>query len=262
MDYRCEIISNNCLTDHYWRVVFRAPEIARNAAPGQFAHVRISTHRDRILRRPFSICSVDPKLGTLTIVYKIVGAGTEELAGLRPGSACNIMGPLGHGYTVPGKDCYPILVAGGYGSASTLFLAERSESKGVLLMGARSADDLILVDEYRAIGFDVKLATNDGSAGHKGFVTELFAEALKECGNKTPVCYGCGPTPMLYALGQLALKHDVRAELSLDHNMCCGIGACFACVIKVKDDSTPEGWRYSRTCKEGPVYRAEEVYYG
>ena len=152
MDYHCEILSNGVLQGPYRRIVFRAPELAGAAAPGQFVHVRIPACRDRILRRPFSICSADPEAGSLTIVYKIVGEGTGELSRMAPGEFCDVMGPLGHGYTLPGEDTFPILVAGGYGSASTLFLAERSPRKGVLLTGARSADDLILLEEYRKLG--------------------------------------------------------------------------------------------------------------
>lgn len=261
MDYQCRIISNDQLKGLYRKIIFEAPELARAAQPGQFVHVRISQLRDRILRRPFSICEVDTTKGMLTIVYKIVGEGTEELARMSPGMSCAVMGPLGRGYTIPGKDVFPVLVAGGYGSASTLFLAERSKSRGILLLGARSDEDLILADEHRAYGFDVFFATNDGSVGHKGFVTELLDEALKMAGDKIPVCCGCGPTPMLYALGEAGLKRGVKTELSLDHHMCCGVGACFACVIKIKDETNAGSWRYSRTCKEGPVYSAEEVYY-
>lgn len=263
MDYHCEILFNGVLQGPYRRIVFRAPELAAAAAPGQFVHVRIPACRDRILRRPFSICSADPEAGSLTIVYKIVGEGTGELSRMAPGEFCNVMGPLGHGYTLPGEDTFPILVAGGYGSASTLFLAERSPRKGVLLTGARSADDLILLEEYRKIGYRVLTATNDGSAGRQGLVTELLPEALSLLPEAaTAFCYACGPAPMLYALGPLTLKSGLRTELSLDQHMCCGVGACFACVVKVKDDSSPDKWRYSRSCKEGPVYSAEELYYG
>jgi len=263
MDHKCEIQENSILKGAYRRIVFSAPELSRNAQPGQFVHVRITPLRERLLRRPFSICDADSKTETLTIVYKTVGSGTEALADMKPGECCDIMGPLGRGYSIPSKDIYPILVAGGYGSAATLFLAKIASVKGVVLMGARGADDLILEEDYKKLGFEVRLATNDGSAGHKGFVTELLPDALENVPEGlTPVCYACGPAPMLYALGKLTLELGVKAELSLDHHMCCGVGACFACVIKMRDESNADGWRYSRTCSEGPVYPAEEVYYG
>ena len=262
MDYECKVISNVCLKGDYYRIVFSAPEIAEKAKAGQFVHVLIPTLKDRILRRPFSINDTDPEKGLLTVTYKKVGRGTAELALLKEGLICRIMGPQGNGFTVPDEETFPILVAGGYGSAATFLLAKHSARKGIFLMGARSENDLILVEEYEKVNYDVRLATNDGSVGHKGFVTELLDDAIAAAKGRKIMIYGCGPEGMLLALGRLALEKGVKAELSLDRNMCCGTGACFACVVKVKDESAPEKWRYSRSCKEGPVYGAEEVYYG
>ena len=252
------IQSHEELAAGYRRIVFRAPEIAAQACPGQFVHVRIPTLKDRILRRPFSISSADPEKGTLTVVYKVVGLGTAELARLKPGDTCDILGPCGNGYILR-TDKTPVFITGGYGSASTLFPAERLKKKGLVLMGARTESDLILRAEYRALGYDVRVATNDGSAGRCGFVTELLDEALRDAGDA--VIYACGPKPMLYALGKRMAGSGVETQLSLDQHMCCGVGACFACVIKVRDAESPDGFRYSRTCSEGPVYMAEEVWY-
>lgn len=254
------ILSNERLKGDYWRVVFDAPGIAPKAQAGQFVHVRILSLRDRILRRPFSICDAEAN-GRLTVVYKIVGAGTEELSGLDAGDFCDLMGPLGHPFTMPEPGTVPLILAGGYGSAATLLLAKRAKIKGMLLLGARSEADLILVEEYQALGFEVRIATDDGSVGRKGFVTELLEDAVKDAGASKAMIYGCGPTGMLMALGKKSLEIGVKAELSLDHHMCCGVGACFACVVKIKDASNPDGWRYARTCKEGPVFKAEEVWY-
>ena len=262
MDYQCKVISNVCLKGDYYRIVFFAPEIAEKAKAGQFVHVLIPTLKDRILRRPFSINDTDAEKGLLTVTYKKVGRGTAELALLQEGVSCRIMGPQGNGFTVPDEETFPILVAGGYGSAATFLLAKHSPQKGIFLMGARSEKDLILFEEYEKVNYDVRLATNDGSVGHKGFVTELLDDAIAAAKGRKIMIYGCGPEAMLLALGRLALEKGVKAELSLDRNMCCGTGACFACVVKVKDESAPEKWRYSRSCKEGPVYGAEEVYYG
>ncbi|MBR2434421.1 MAG: dihydroorotate dehydrogenase electron transfer subunit [Lentisphaeria bacterium] len=258
IDQRSIVLANEELTAGYRRIVFRAPDIAAEAAPGQFVHVQIPTLRDRILRRPFSICSVDVSAGTVTVVFKVVGQGTGELARVAAGTGMQILGPLGKGYTLR-QDAVPLLITGGYGSASTLFLAERAAKKGIVLMGARTEQDLILREEYAALGFDVRVATNDGSCGVKGFVTELIPQALADAGN--PVIYACGPKPMLYAVGRQMLSTDVETQLSLDQNMCCGVGACFACVIKVNDAGSPDGFRYARTCSEGPVFFAGEVYY-
>lgn len=262
MDSTCVILSGEALNGSYRRIVFQAPDLARAAAPGQFVNVRIPVLRDRILRRPFSICDADPVSGTLTIVFKIVGAGTEALARMRPGETCDLLGPLGHGYTMPGDPgVIPILVAGGCGSASTFFLAKQLAKKGILIAGARTRDELLLIKDYRSIGFQVMLATDDGSLGHRGLVTNLLPCALESAGPRAKI-YGCGPEPMLYALGKLAITLGAECELSLEQHMCCGVGACYACVVKIKDKSDPAHWVYSRSCKEGPVYNAEELYYG
>ena len=260
MTSECVILTNRSLKGPYRQIVFSAPEIAAKAAPGQFVHVRIPTLKDRILRRPFSISGYDPEKGTLTLTYKVVGAGTEELSTLKSGGFCDIMGPQGNGYPMPSADETPILAAGGYGSAALLPLALRSANKGILMLGARSGADIILDEDFRSAGYNVRIATQDGSMGYKGLVTELLDRAIADSA-KTPVIYGCGPTPMLMALGKLALERNIKCYLSLDQHMCCGVGACFACVVKMKDPSSPDGWRYSRTCKEGPVYAASEVYY-
>ena len=260
MPQQGEIISNELLKDSYRKVVFHVPDIAAATRPGQFVHVKIANLRDRLLRRPFSICDVGAD-GSLTVVYKVVGSGTEVLAELPAGTVCDVMGPLGNPFTVCGEDELPVIVAGGYGSAATYLLAQRSPVKGILLLGARSSDDLILTGEFRDAGFDVRVATNDGSQGHRGLVTELISGVVRENPNRKLRFYGCGPFGMLMALGRLLTRVGMDGELSLDHLMCCGVGACFACVVKVRDGGNADGWRYARTCKEGPVFMASQVYY-
>lgn len=261
-DFSCGILRNEALNGSYWRAVFRAPELALESAPGQFVNVRIPVLNDRILRRPFSVCDADPVNGTITLVYKIAGAGTKALSRMSPGEKCDLLGPLGRGYTLPGDPSVtPLLVAGGCGGASTFFLAKQLKNKGILLTGARTKEELLLADEYRLLGCQVMIATDDGSCGHHGLVTDLLSSALESCRSQTKI-YGCGPGPMLYALGKCALAFGVPCELSLEQHMCCGVGACYACVVKVKDPANPGAWTYSRSCKEGPVYNAEELYYG
>ncbi|MDD5698814.1 MAG: dihydroorotate dehydrogenase electron transfer subunit, partial [Victivallaceae bacterium] len=226
-----EIVSNRILQGDYYAVRFYAPEICRKTQPGQFVHVRIAKLQDRILRRPFSICDVSDD-GLLTVIYKVVGKGTETLAALPPGTVCDLLGPLGNPYSLPGTDEFPVIVAGGYGSAATYLLARRCRSKGLLLLGARCAAELILADEFAAAGFEVRPATDDGSCGHRGFVTELIAPVLETNKDKKIRFYACGPTPMLLALAKLLQETGYPdGELSLDHLMCCGVGACFACVV-------------------------------
>ena len=252
-----EIVSNELLQFDYFKVRFYAPEICRTARAGQFVHVRITDLRDRILRRPFSICDVGSD-GRLTVIYKVVGEGTKKLATLKPGAVCELLGPLGVAFTPPSAGEVPVIVGGGYGSAAMYMLAKTAPEPGVVLLGARSKDDLLLIDEYRAAGFEVQLATNDGSAGRQGFVTALLPEVLRRFAGRSLRFYGCGPMPMLLALAKLLQEAGFEeGEISLDHLMCCGVGACFACVVKVRDGA---GWRYARTCSEGPVFKVKDVY--
>jgi dihydroorotate dehydrogenase electron transfer subunit len=256
-----EIVSNRVLQDLYYEVKFYVPEICQKTQAGQFIHVKIANLQDRILRRPFSIADVSDD-GLLTVVYKIVGQGTEALSLLTPGTVCDLMGPLGKAYSMPEADEFPVIVAGGYGSAATYLIAKNSPAKGILLLGARSKNDLILTDKFADAGFDVRTSTDDGSKGHKGLVTELIPKVIEENKGKKIRFYACGPTPMLLALAKILQDSGYDdGELSLDHLMCCGVGACFACVVKVKADNE-DGWRYARTCKEGPVFKAADVYTG
>ena len=202
-DFPCTILRCGVLHGAYHRIVFHAPHVAAEAKPGQFVHVRIGEALDHILRRPFSICDADAATGELTLVFKVVGAGTERLARMKPGESCRILGPLGTSYTVPDENTFPVIAAGGYGSASTLFLAKKSPRPGILFLGARTESDFILIDEYKALGWRVETATNDGSSGFKGFVTELM-EAKKDDFPAGAMVYGCGPAPMLYALAKTA----------------------------------------------------------
>ncbi|MBR7130670.1 MAG: dihydroorotate dehydrogenase electron transfer subunit [Lentisphaeria bacterium] len=254
----CTIISNSRMHGDYFRAVFDAPEIAQKSNPGQFVHIRIDKRNDQMLRRPFSIHNAQD--GKLTIVYKVVGKGTQTLSTLSAGTVCDILGPCGKGFSDPAADVIPVAVCGGYGAAATYMLSRRSKNGGVLLLGARSEKDLLLTGEYAEAGFDVQIATDDGSAGIKGRVTDLFPELLKKYAGKKLFFYGCGPHPMLMALAKLLREKGLDGELSVDHIMCCGVGACFGCVVKVNDHAHPGEWMYARSCADGPVFKLADIY--
>ena len=255
---KAEIIANRRIQGDYFELVFSAPEIAARAAAGHFTHIRIDRRQDRILRRPFSIHDADPAAGTVTVVYKVVGRGTAALSGLEAGVSIDALGPLGRAYTPPEAGVLPVAVAGGYGAAAMFMLTRKQP--GVLLFGARSKADVILTDRYRDAGYEVRVATNDGSEGVKGFVTDLIPALVAENPGRKLFFYGCGPHPMLMALAKLLRSRGLDGELSVDHVMCCGVGACFACVVKVNDPGSADGWRYARSCSEGPVFQLADVY--
>ena len=249
-----QIVSNERDTDLYFRLVVRAPEIAPRVQPGQFAHVRILPLKHALLRRPFSIFQASAH--TLSVLYKTVGQGTEALSRMQPGEELSMIGPLGHGYTVPqpGGET-PLLVAGGYGMAALYLLAQRSPQKGIVFVGGRRRVDILCAEEFKALGWEVRVTTEDGSHGQKGLVTRALQAEL---GRRAPgrKLFACGPTPMLKAVGQLAAEFSLPAELSLDEHMCCGIGVCLTCVVPIK---AGDGWEYQRTCTEGPVFDARQV---
>ena len=254
LEQTVSILSNERAADAYFRLVLQAPQIAPLIQPGQFAHVRILPLKDALLRRPFSIFQTDGD--TFSILYKTVGKGTDVLAKMRAGEELSVIAPLGHGFTIPppGGDT-PLLVAGGYGMAAMFLLAQRSPQKGIVFVGGRRRVDILCENEFAAIGWEVRATTEDGSHGEKGLVTQPLVAELKQPGLPRKV-YACGPTPMLKAVGKLAADFNVPAELSMDEHMCCGVGTCLACVIRVQ---AGDGWEYQRTCTEGPVYDSRQI---
>ena len=148
---------------------------------------------------------------------------------------------------------------GDRGAAATYLITKQLPQRGIFLIGARGEADVLLTDVYREAGYEVQVATNDGSVGTKGFVTVLVEKLLAENPGRKFFFYGCGPHPMLMALAKILNARNQKGELSIDHLMCCGVGACFACVVKVKAD-TPEGWQYARACTDGPVFNLDTVY--
>jgi dihydroorotate dehydrogenase electron transfer subunit len=257
LEQTVQIVSNERNTDSsdsYFRLVVRAPQIAPRIQPGQFAHVRVLPMKDALLRRPFSIFQVEAD--TFSILYKSVGKGTEVLARMGPGKELSVIAPLGHGFTVPKRGGEtPLLVAGGYGMAAMYLLAQRSPQKGIVFVGGRRHVDILCEKEFHALGWDVRVTTEDGSHGKKGIVTQSLITELRR---KVPhrKVFACGPTPMLKAVGKIAEKSNVPAELSMDEHMCCGVGVCLTCVIPVK---AGDSWEYQRTCTEGPVFDSRQV---
>jgi len=257
LEQTVQIVSNERDTDSYFRLVLRAPEIAPLVQPGQFAHVRIPPLKDALLRRPFSIFQVEG--GTLSILYKTIGKGTDSLARMRAGEEVSVIAPLGHGFTVPKRGGEtPLLVAGGYGMAAMYLLAQRSPQKGIVFVGGRKRVDILCEKEFAALGWNVHVTTEDGSHGEKGLVTQPLLAEIRDSKFEIRNCklFACGPTGLLKAVGKIAEDFSIPAELSMDEHMCCGVGVCLTCVIPAKSNG---GWEYQRTCTEGPVFDSREI---
>lgn len=269
-----EVIENVELAQGTYRIRLLCPELSARVLPGQFVMLRLTGTDDPLLGRPLAMYEValDPagEPWAFDVVYLVVGKMTSRLAGVRAGQSIDVWGPLGNGFPPEAVD-HLIMVGGGIGQ--TPFLALGQEALGrrtygqterqvgraqrvTLCYGARSESLLAGIDDFRAGGIDVRVATDDGSAGHHGLVTELIEPLVQETeGSCRIVC--CGPEPMLKAVAQLAQRLNVPCQVSLETPMACGMGICFSCVTKVRDDDG--GWDYRRTCIEGPIFDAEKI---
>jgi len=191
----------------------------------------------------------------------VLGEGTEMLSRKKPGEDLDIIGPLGNGFEYRTAKHLPILVAGGMGIAPLIFLAEKlvelktkkAKRKTLVLLGARTKSQILCEKEFKNLGCEVRVATDDGSRGFKGKVTELLKKFLPlAISNKPLAIYACGPRPMLKEISQVSKKYKISAEISLEEHLACGIGACFGCVVKTKNG-------FQRVCKEGPVFNADKI---
>lgn len=265
---RCTIAAHGDAAPEYRMLTLNAPQIADAVVPGQFVHVRVPNLEASALRRPFSVFDATPPNGdgtggTVTVLYKVVGRGTAALSKAAEGSEIEVIGPLGRGFPV---ECVgtPLLVGGGYGVAPLYFLARRmmlraGAERPILFVGGRTKDDLLEVDRFRALGVDVRTATNDGSEGAKGFVTQPLDAALVELrkAERSFELFTCGPDGLLKAVAERALATGAKGWISMDRHMVCGVGACFACIQRLKRPNGEE-WN-ARCCVNGPVFRAEEI---
>lgn len=269
------IVAHTEIATNTWRIRLECPSIAARAMPGQFAMLRIAGRHDPLLARPLAFYDVvspsaDGAPRQADFVYLRHGKFTTALTSLRPGDELAIWGPLGNGFDPPPVDRL-VLVAGGIGQTALLALAgERSGRRRygppgrtvptartvTLLWGARSADCFGDVDDFRAAGCDVHLATLDGSTGHRGTVIDLMDDVLDGASGSIHVAC-CGPEPMMAATARWCQKQGVGCSVSLEEPMACGIGICFTCVARVREASG--GWDYRRTCVEGPVFPAEAI---
>lgn len=249
------VIDHQPIQGGYYLLHLRAPGIAPQVQPGQFVHVRVPHLEECVLRRPFSIFRADHK--SISILYKDVGKGTRTLQYLREGESLNIIGPLGHGFPTPQTNRFPLLIAGGYGMAALYLVARRSPVKGVAFFGGRAAPDILCVPDFEELGWTVHVTTEDGSLGMKGRVTDALDEwATGKQAGLIPELFVCGPGGMLKAVAARALRNDWAAWTSVDNNMCCGVGACLTCVLKVRDGTD---WTWARACREGPVFNARDI---
>jgi len=236
------------------------PGIAARSKPGQFVMARASRSDDPLLRRPLGIHAVSDR-GDLALLYQVVGPATELLSRKKKGDTIELIGPLGNGFDLtPAATRIPVIVCGGMGVAPLAFLAQAlrgktpgAKSMPLVLVGAKTRTQLIGEQEFKKAGCEVLVATDDGTKGYYGYVTELLRKLLAERRELLKGSFfACGPKPMLKELSGLAQEYALPAQVSLEEHMACGIGACLGCVV-----DTVSG--YQRVCKEGPVFSSSEI---
>jgi len=270
-----KITAHRCIAKDTWQLTVNAPELARRTVPGQFFMVRIAGRTDPLIGR--ALAMYDRHLDSqgnpeaVSVVYTVKGKFTQALSRCVQGDLVELWGPLGNGFSTTPVE-HLILVAGGVGQTPMLTLASAAlgvsqygiagqpsgyAQKVTLCYGARSKDYLAGLSDFEKTGMEIRIATDDGSLGHHGRVTEVLRIILSEVNASSVRIACCGPEPMMQAVSEIAMQHGVPCEVSLETPMACGIGICFTCVAKIKQPK--EEWDYQRTCIEGPVFDAEKI---
>jgi dihydroorotate dehydrogenase electron transfer subunit len=254
------LVRKELLDGPYVLLTFRHPEVAHGARPGQFVMIKAGASADPPLRRPFSILETDPREETFSLFLKTIGAGTRALAEMALQATALCLGPLGSPFTDPAPGTEPLLIAGGYGIAPFRLFCTQLVARGRsarVFYGGRTAGDLQVREPFEKMGIPLVTATDDGTLGHRGRVTEPL-EAYLDTDPGPVMLYACGPDAMLHAVARLAARRGLPAEVSLDPWMGCGVGTCLGCVVWVQD-AEQERPKYHCACTEGPVFDAQRV---
>ncbi len=257
-DRRTVIRSNEVVADGHYLLRCECAEIAQHARPGQFIHVMVSQDTGMLLRRPFTIYTVDGH--EITMLYQIIGEGTKRLSEMPVGEPLHVLGPLGNTFDFITHPEPAILVGGGAGIASLMLLATALRKNGIEtigLVGAQRQERLLSVADLEAIGITVHIATDDGSIGHHGYVTDTLIDLLEKTNWHRPTIYACGPHGMLSAVAKIAANYGVPTQIAMENRMGCAMGVCLGCVCPVRTDA--DTIEYQRVCTEGPVFNATDI---
>ena len=249
---KCIVISQDCIAKDIYSLWLKTDKIAAQARPGQFVSVYCNDG-GHLLPRPISLCEINQEKGTLRLVYRVVGKGTEMFAALKAGDSVEVLGPLGNSFPMEeAEDKRVFLIGGGIGVPPMLETAKQLKGEPVLVMGYR--DELFLTEEMKKTG-ELVIATEDGSAGTKGNVLD----AIRENDLKADMIFACGPKPMLRALKAYGLENNIPCYVSMEERMACGVGACLGCVCQSTEVDDHSQVKNKRVCKDGPVFLSTEV---
>jgi dihydroorotate dehydrogenase electron transfer subunit len=268
MQFTAMILSNVEVSPGYWRMRMTAPAECASAQPGQFMMVRVNGAIDPLLRRPFGIFDVGTYVPAqsgansqpyLEMLYRVVGKGTAMLSALHETDLLDVLAPLGKGFDLGEVEEEKLIVGGGVGLAPLYLLAKElaATSKVRLFAGGRTRDDILCITEFERLGVECYTATEDGSLGERGLVTEALVRRLNELNGKVTI-YACGPHGMLNAVAGIAAKRNIPCQVSLEGYMACGVGACLGCVAPGHSHS-PETPDFRCVCTDGPVFESGEL---
>jgi dihydroorotate dehydrogenase electron transfer subunit len=259
--FKASVIENREIKKDHYLLTLHPSEKIRQPEPGNFFMLSVDSGLDPLLKRPFSI---HRRIGSdFQVLYRVVGRGTGLLSRRKPGDLLDVTGPLGNKFPVTKTQDKIFLIAGGVGIAPIFSLAEKlKKNKPLLFYGAMTKEELLCIDELKSLGIEPVISTDDGSSGKKGNIVNVLRNFLASDSvgaiHESPLhltrysLYACGPKPMLIALSQLAVKYDFKGYMALEQNMACGLGTCLGCVVNTKKG-------YKRVCKEGPVFKIEEI---
>jgi len=250
-----EIIENKSIAQGFYKMRLDSKYLAKNSKPGQFVEIKCSDDGEVLLRRPFGVHRIWN--GGIEVLYEVIGKGTELLSRKKPGEMLDIIGPLGNGFFVRWSTVRSprstILIAGGVGVAPLVALAQdliKKKSKVIVIIGAKTGSHILCEKELKELGCEIKIATEDGSRGHKGLATDILRNTKHE--TRTTI-YACGPAAMLKTVAKIAEAKRVPCQVSMEERMACGVGVCLGCPVKIKSGG------YKMVCKDGPVFDAKEV---
>lgn len=239
------VIENRKLNEQFFVLTLTSSSPLPVIRPGQFVQALVKDSPSTFLRRPLSVHDVDELKNSISILVQIAGSGTESLSRLNPGDSLNLVFPLGNSFTLPLPGEKVLLTGGGCGMAPLLYLARKIKASGiepVFALGFRNSERVLEHEEFKKLG-EVHLSTEDGSTGHRGFVTDLpvFTE------NHWDKVYSCGPEPMMKAVASKCSARNIFCEVSLENLMACGIGVCLCCVVETTSGNVC-------SCTDGPVF--------
>ncbi|MGE5473768.1 MAG: dihydroorotate dehydrogenase electron transfer subunit [Ignavibacteriales bacterium] len=250
-----KITGKQYISDDIFKYTFESADIAKNAVPGQFVDIKCSEGINTILRRPISISNTIPELDSVEFIMQVRGNATSVFSKSKPGDDIDVIGPLGKGFTINPNVKKPILLGGGIGIFPMYFLGKKiNNHQTKIVLGFRNKDLVIMEDEFASLPCSLYITTDDGSYGQKGFVTDVLESEIKA--SNVDMIYACGPLPMLKRVKDISAKAGIPCELSVEERMGCGVGACLGCAIKLVDG---QDWRFGHVCKDGPVFKAEEI---